>query len=208
MYATWEYDEDLITATGDDGQSRVRTRPWQGVCIVLGRGSSSERELDLEACVADQVPILRRRGGGCAVVLDPGNVIVSATMRTVGLQDIPALHRSLSDWVRHGLCRLGFSDLGRDGVSDLVRGDRKLGGTTMYRARDLVYFSASLLVAPDISLMTRYLRHPPREPAYRGNRPHAQFVTDLQTIAGRPLEPAQLAIDLQGALGPPPGHEG
>ena len=34
----------------------------------------------IEAVLDDGVPVLRRRGGGCAVLLDPGNLVVAAAL--------------------------------------------------------------------------------------------------------------------------------
>jgi lipoate-protein ligase A len=47
-----------------------------------------------------------------------------------------------------------------------------------------VYYSASLLVKPDVSLVERYLRHPPREPEYRRGRSHREFMGALGAAAG------------------------
>jgi len=45
----------------------------------------------------------------------------------------------------------------------------------------LLYYSASLLVNAQLSLVERYLRHPPREPKYRDGRSHLEFVANLAT---------------------------
>jgi lipoate-protein ligase A len=64
-------------------------------------------------------------------------------------------------------------------TSDLALEDRKIAGACIYRARGLLFYTVSLLVQPQIGLMERYLQHPPREPAYRQGRRHAEFVTSL-----------------------------
>ena len=80
-FLPYAYDDDLISATRRDGQARVRVYRLGDTAVVLGAGSDANGELNLEACVADGVPILKRRGGGCAVVIDPGNVIVSVVTK-------------------------------------------------------------------------------------------------------------------------------
>ena len=87
----------------------------------------------------------------------------------------------LTSWLIAGLERIGVSGAGQAGICDLILGDRKVGGACLHRARDLLYYSASLLVDPDMDKVARYLKHPPREPTYRQQRGHASFMGPLRT---------------------------
>ena len=69
----------------------------------------------------------------------------------------------------------------------------------MVRKKNLLFYSASILVSADVSLMERYLKHPPREPEYRKGRRHSEFVTNLATLFGS-AEPESLANSLQQIL--------
>jgi len=193
-------DDDLLQATRGDGIGRVRVYRFPYTAVVVGRGSRPALELRQEACHADGMKILRRRGGGCAVVLDPGNVIVSTAVTAPGLR-IADHFETLSNWLIAGLARAGVADVVQRDISDLCIGDYKVAGACMYRARNLVFYSASVLVDPDITLMERYLHHPPREPEYRRGRPHAQFVTSLRERTG--LDPKSLTERLDDLLEPP-----
>ncbi len=172
-------DEALCDAARAEARPRHRVYRLARREVVLGRGSKPELELELEACLADAVPLSRRRGGGCAVLLDPGNLIVSAALPVAGLTGNLRAFARLSEWLAAALASLGIPGLRREGSSDLVLGDRKVGGACIHRTRDLLYYSTTLLCAPEVALMERYLRHPPREPAYRGGRRHAEFVGSL-----------------------------
>ncbi|MBI4880253.1 MAG: hypothetical protein HY812_11435 [Planctomycetes bacterium] len=208
-FPTYGLDDDLLEAARRDGRSRVRVARPEGAMVVLGAGSRPERELYLDACARDGVPILRRRGGGCAVVLDPGNVLVAAV--AVGL---PSCHRrchfdALSAWLVSALALLGLPGVEPAGISDLALRERKVGGACLYRRKDLLYYAASLLVSPDVERASRYLRHPPREPAYRRGRPHAEFMGSLAEHAhgqgaGALADPERFAAGLSKALGPLP----
>ncbi|MFH2008292.1 MAG: hypothetical protein ABI333_17035 [bacterium] len=200
MIQPYSADEDLLQATREDGAARIRVYRFPYKAVVLGRGSRPSLELRQEACHTDGVKIHRRRGGGCAVVLDPGNVIVSAALSAPGLR-IADHFETLSAWLIRGLARAGVPDIVQRDISDLCLGDHKIAGACMYRARNLLFYSASLLVDPDVRLMERYLHHPPREPEYRRGRPHAQFVTSVRGHTG--LNPATLAERLEGLLEPP-----
>jgi len=162
---------------------------------VLGRGSDPEVEVELPAVTADGVALLRRRGGGCAVLLDPGNLVVSVVLPLPGLGDIKRCFARISSWLIEGLRTAGVAGVRQRGVSDLAVGERKIGGSCIYRAKDLLYYSTTLLVDPRLDLVERYLRHPPREPAYRRHRRHAAFMGTLLPLLAQ-LDIEELAQHL------------
>jgi len=175
----YEADDAIFKATRADSTTRHLVYRPDRLQIVLGRASKPAVELNLQACEQDRVPILRRRGGGCAVLLDPGNLIVSAAQYAPGLGDNQGHLRRLNGWLIDGLAVAGISGVERAGISDLVIGDRKIGGACLHRSRDTLLYSASLLFDPRLDRMIRYLAHPPHEPDYRQGRGHAEFVTTL-----------------------------
>jgi len=171
--------EALLAAAQQDRQARIDVYVPSQVEVILGRGSKPAEELHLSACATDGVPVLRRRGGGCAVVLDPGNVVVLAAEHAPGIGQNKAHFARLSAWLVSSLARLGVTGLTQRGISDLALGERKVAGASLHRSRDSLLYSVSLLVNPRISLMARYLKHPPREPDYRRGRSHKAFVGAL-----------------------------
>ena len=197
-YPAWARDDDLVAATAGDGAARVRVWRPDATEVVLGRGSHAAVELDLDAVRTDGVAVRRRRGGGCAVVLDPGNVVVSLTLAAPGIGDNPRWFRTITDWMVRSLAALGHEGVRQAGISDLVQGDRKVGGSALYRAKGLLYYSTTLLAAPDVDVIERWLRHPPREPDYRRGRPHRAFVAGLRPAS----DPAALAAALARTLDP------
>jgi len=192
-------DESLLRATINDGQPRIRVYRPGRTAVVLGRGSDPFRELRLETCLADRVPLLRRRGGGCAVVIDPGNVIVSVVLAAEGINHTRRYFNFLTDWLIGGLSRSGYPDVYRDGTSDLVLENKKIAGSCVYRTKGLLYYSATLLAAPEIEKIERYLQHPPREPNYRHGRRHRGFLRCL-IPAGTIRDVENFAAGLRGNL--------
>jgi lipoate-protein ligase A len=146
----------------------------------------------------DGISLLRRRGGGCAVVVDPGNVIVSAVLPMNGIGNHREYFRWLSDWLIEGLREIGILNIRRAGISDLAIQDKKIGGACIYCTKDFLYHSATLLAEPRVELMERYLKHPPREPDYRRGRSHSDFVGMLNEGKGEGAE--RLAAALERAL--------
>ena len=198
MFPTYDLDDAQIQATVTDGKPRVSVYLPDHPMVVLGRGSKPELEVHLAACEAAKVPVLRRRGGGCAVLLDPGNVIVSLTLSVEGIGRNQEHFHRISAWLIAALAHLGLPGLTRRGVSDLCLGELKVGGSCIQRQRGLLYYSTTLLVSPDMPLMSRCLRHPPREPEYRQGRSHAEFVGRLAYEGGAD----KLCEDLRQALAP------
>ena len=198
----FDRDDDLLAAVRADGLARVRVIRWGEVAVVIGRGGRQNLELEAAAITADRVTLLQRAGGGCSVVLDPGNLVVSAALALPGIGGITSGFAALSAWLVAGLQRCGIPGVKQRGVSDLTIGDRKIGGSCIYRARGLLYYSATLLVDPQLELMERYLSHPPREPEYRKRRGHRDFVGSLR-MADPDLEIGDLQVRLARILGDP-----
>ena len=176
----YDEDGDLIAAINRDKIPQLRISVPFCPTIVLGKGSKPEVELHLEVCLDDDIPLRRRLGGGCAVVLDPGNVIVSVVLPTRGIKDNTRYFHALSDWLIQGLHSLGIDGIQREGTSDLTFEDRKVAGASIYRTAEYLYYSATLLVDPQFELIERYLQHPPREPQYRRGRSHRDFLIPLK----------------------------
>ncbi len=208
-FPAYARDDDLWEPVPRDGQSRVRVYRPERALVVLGAGSRPEREVDLDACAADGIPVLRRRGGGCAVLLDPGCVVVAAVTSGAPFGQHRRHFAAFAAWLIQGLERMGLPGVAQAGTSDLALGERKVGGACLHRFRDLLDYSVSLLVTPDVERTSRCLRHPPREPAYRRGRPHAEFMGSLGAHAralGAPelADPETFAARLRAALGPLP----
>lgn len=180
-------DDELIEDVRADRMPRLRIYAPGETIVVIGRGSRPEIELHLHACADDGVPVRKRRGGGCSVVLDPGNVIVSLAVPFKGIGDNRKHLARLSGWLIDGLAKTGVPGVKCRGISDLALGDRKIGGSCLYRAKDLLYYSSTLLVDPDLDRIDRYLKHPPREPDYRRRRSHREFLDSL-SFRGYPKE--------------------
>lgn len=173
--------------------------------IVHGPSCRPEKEIHAGNCLTDGVPVVARRGGGGTVVLAPGTaVLVVVDDRPGG--DIRSVYRFVQDAVITVLAPHVPSPLAQNGVSDIVIGDRKVCGSSLYLPRrpSLFCYQASLLVHADVSLFERYLQHPPREPAYRASRAHDAFCTTLRA-AGAGLTAADTAqllnTELPGMLG-------
>ncbi len=180
----YDRDDDMMAATLRDQQTRLRAIRFDEVAVVIGRGGHQDRELHTENIAADNIPLYKRPGGGCSVVLDPRNVIISLTLPLAGVGHIKSTFEAITVWLIASLAAAGIPDVVSRGVSDLVLHNRKVGGSCVYRTRGLLYYSTTLLWDPDLNLVQKYLQHPPREPGYRAGRPHQDFMGRLTSYSG------------------------
>jgi len=168
------------------------------VACVLGAGTPAG-DVDLALCAATDVPVYRRRGGGGAVVLTPGCLVITAcydaTRRTFATQWIEPVAVAI---VR-AMVSLGVRDAVVRGLGDVALGERKIVGSSLYANRKVALYQGSLLVEPDLALVEQYLPYPSKEPDYRRGRAHLDFVTSLAQ-AGYRLEPAALRAALEREL--------
>ena len=77
------------------------------------------------------------------------------------------------------------------GHTDLTVGERKFSGNSQRRYKRSLLFHGTFLLNLDLSLITKLLRAPSKQPDYRNNRSHTEFLTNLNVSAAR----------LKGALG-------
>ncbi len=208
----YDFDDDLQADVLSAGNPLVRVVAWSSVAVVIGRGGKQSLELNTQNILADDVPLYRRPGGGCSVVLDPGNVVVSVALPLPGIGGIKKAFADVSDWLIAALADCGVPGVRQRGISDLTipdpasadsfsGADLKIGGSCIYRTRNLLYYSTTLLVNPDLDLVDRYLSYPPREPDYRAGRSHRRFMGSLQQM-GLAMSVEELAGALEIQLNP------
>jgi len=180
----------------------LRVLPAAERIVVVSRSRQPEREILLDRCAADRVPIIIRPSGGGAVVLASGALTVSVVAPTLGRSASPEREfRRFCTRLAEALGACGVRSVVTRGVSDLCIGDRKIAGTSLRLWRGLVLFQASVLVDMDLDLLEHYLPMPTRQPEYRRDRGHRAFVTSLRE-AGNAVSGEDLAPAFVRALGP------
>ena len=65
------------------------------------------------------------------------------------------------------------------GISDLAINNIKFSGNAQRRLKKAILFHGTILYNFQLSLIEKYLKHPPIQPAYRENRPHDQFIQNI-----------------------------
>jgi lipoate-protein ligase A len=170
----------LLQAEAGHGGEILRVWEWPALAVVLGSGCKLAEDVDEAACQADAVPILRRSSGGGTVLLGPGCLcfsLVLAFSRDPMLADVRPSYRFILTRLIEALDVPGVEQAG---ISDLALDGRKFSGNAQQRKRNHLLHHGTLLYAFDLGLVGRYLRPPPRQPEYRGQREHAAFLRNLE----------------------------
>ncbi len=111
-----------------------------------------------------------------------GDVFSTASSSDPRLADLRASYVAIGDKLTAAFAEVGTTI---DGQSDLVLEGRKFSGNAQQRKRSHLLHHGTLLYDFDIARIGDYVKHPPRMPEYRRDRPHKEFVTNLPMSAER-----------------------
>jgi lipoate-protein ligase A len=167
----------------------------EDVCCVLGAGTPAG-DVDLALSAATDVPVYRRRGGGGAVVLSPGVLVITAAYDATRKAFASQWIMPVAEAIARAVGSLGLQDVRVRGLGDVALGERKILGSSLYANRQVALYQGSLLVDSDLSLIENFLPHPSKEPDYRRGRQHLNFVTTMarEGYSGG-MEPLKAALE-------------
>jgi lipoate-protein ligase A len=148
--------------------------------VILGRANNASSSLWLENIINDKVDVYKRPSGGETVILSPNMAVFSAKMKFDKSMSTKQVFSKINSLLIRHLSDLGIHDLNTRGISDISIGSRKIVGSSMYLNKNVIFYHAVLNISEDVSLISKYLKHPTREPDYRMGRSHLEFVTSLQ----------------------------
>lgn len=169
------FDDELLAGGREVLRLWESPRPF----VVLGRSCRMETDVRSEACAAEGVPVLRRSSGGGTVLLGPGclnySLVLSMDARP-RLRNVPISYALILGAVVEAM---GVPGLTVEGT-DLVLTGRKVAGCAQRRSGDwLLHHGTILCEGADLAQIARLLNEPPRQPAHRAGRPHADFLAPL-----------------------------
>ena len=186
-------DEALFNDLDEHGGDPV-LRFWESdrYFVVLGRSCRLHDDVYTEACRRDNIAVLRRASGGGTVLQGPGCLSYALVLPLEwhsDLRDIRTTNRFILERIAQTLRRwepaLAFRE-----ICDLAVNGFKISGNAQRRTRRTLLFHGTILHGLPITLVSRYLREPRKQPAYRAGRPHDLF---LRTIDA-PLQDIKQAI--------------
>jgi lipoate-protein ligase A len=174
-------------------------RIWQnGACVVLGRGQRLDREVNVMACAAAGVAVVRRASGGGTVYQDLGNLNI--TLAVPGW--VPGLAGHLAVLVAEMLRQLGLTPCATN--RGVFAGPVKVSGLASQVTRDATLAHATLLVTTPAARVVAFLAPAPPDAHPLDSRrspvlPLCEMVPGLCVVTARSLVLAE-AVKRYGLL--------
>jgi lipoate-protein ligase A len=193
-------DEALLIEADERGAGPA-LRIWESdePAVVLGASRRWREDVNVDPCRADGVAIARRSSGGGTVVIGPGALNFAVVLpfgAAAELGTVDTAHAYVLDRTAQAI-RAHVPTVERLGSGDLTIQRRKFSGSAQRRLQSHFLVHATILYQFPLGLIDRYTSLPSRQPAYRENRPHAEFLVNLG------LPRALLVAAIQGAWLPP-----
>lgn len=163
--------------------------------VVVGYANKVATEVNVPACAAQGIPIFRRCSGGGTIVQLPGGLNYSLILRiteTGPTRNITAANQFIMEKNRAAIeaelknqtpaARIsvnGHTDLALATHHSSLITFKKFAGNSQRRRKNFLLFHGTLLLNCDLALIGELLAMPSAQPDYRANRPHSDFVTNL-----------------------------
>jgi lipoate-protein ligase A len=217
-------DDALLDAVAAGAPATVAWYGYDAPSLILGYGQRGP-VADEAACAARGLPVLRRRGGGAAVLAEPGLLGLAVALpkgHPLNVDDVTAAYRWLGEAFVGPLIDLGASArlvdvpearadaaaargadralvcFGSLSPFEVVVGRRKLVGLAQIRRRGATLFQAGIYLGPTVHEIADLLAVPAERRVDLATDLAAR-TTDLETVTGRRYAPGDLiaAIDLR-----------
>jgi len=194
-------DEALLdTAEAGDGEEVLRFWEPREHFVVVGYANKVATEVNVAACEARGIPVLRRCSGGGTVVQGPGCLNYTLVLRITAdgpLHNIGIANQFIMRQNRAAIATLNSQPLGAvkrggdgstlnaaiRGHTDLAISERKFSGNSQRRRKHFLLFHGTFLLNFDLALVGELLPMPSKQPDYREHRAHTEFLTNLNVPA-------------------------
>lgn len=147
--------------------------------IVLGRSNKAETALHIDEVLKDNIEVYKRPSGGQTVLLSPNTLVISVKLKIKNTLDTHKYFDIINKKIIGSLSVLGVEYLCMKGISDISIGEKKILGSSIFREKETLFYHAVLNVSESVEIISKYLKHPSKEPDYRKGRDHKEFVTSL-----------------------------
>ena len=190
-------DEALLDWREQNGGEEI-LRFWESPepFIVAGYANKIATEVNVANCEVKKIPILRRCSGGGTVLQGRGCLNYALILRIAEnspLAGISSANKFIMERNREAIesevrsqkpeARILIS-----GHTDLTLNPQlstlnKFSGNSQRRHKHFLLFHGTFLLNFDLALVSEFLRMPSKQPDYRKERSHGEFLTNLNLSA-------------------------
>jgi lipoate-protein ligase A len=182
----------------ENGEGEEVLRFWEPRehFVVVGYANKITNEVNVAACEKRSIPILRRCSGGGTVLQGPGCLDYTLVLRITGdgpLRTIGQSNQFIMERNRAAI-ESSFRTLNPQpstlnicigGHTDLVIDGCKFSGNSQRRRKNFLLFHGTFLLDFDLPLISKLLQMPSKQPDYRQDRNHGEFLVNLKMPAER-----------------------
>ncbi|CEG39991.1 lipoate protein ligase-like protein [Plasmopara halstedii] len=154
--------------------------------IVMGISGKPEQLLHQDAVKRDGIPVLKRFSGGGTVIVDHNTIFTTFVCKHEDFPHVKPFPRDIMSWSQNFYSPL-FARISLDHQKfslredDYVFNDRKCGGNAQSLSKGRWLHHTSFLWDFDPQNM-EYLTNPARQPKYRQQRSHLEFLCSLKDM--------------------------
>ncbi len=176
-YAMAKGDPDTISMMSPD-------RPY----VSIGFHQEVEKEIDLDYCRENGIPVLRREVGGGAVYLDGGQVFLHFIFHKEHMpRKVEEVYKRFIDPIVATYREIGIEASHRP-LNDIVAGARKIGGTGIASIGQAMVVAGSLMFDFDTATMARSLKVSSEKMRDKVQQSLDDYMTTIRRELGTPPE--------------------
>jgi lipoate-protein ligase A len=180
--------DEVLLDTAEAGAGDEVLRFWEPRehFVVVGYANKVATEVNVAACEARGIPVLRRCSGGGTVVQSSGCLNYTLVLRISAngpLHNIGVANQFIMRQNRAALESVVNRPVAIRGHTDLAISERKFSGNSQRRRKHFLLFHGTFLLNFDLALVSELLPMPSKQPDYRESRAHAEFLTNLNVPA-------------------------
>jgi lipoate-protein ligase A len=209
--------DEVLLDWGEEGDGGEILRCWEPRehFVVVGYANKVATEVNVAACEARGIPVLRRCSGGGPVLQGPGCLNYTLVLKITKdgpCRSISSANRFIMERNRATIESLfrtfnlqpSTFNFSIRGHTDLAIGERKFSGNSQRRRRHFLLFHGTFLLNFDLPLVSELLPMPSKQPDYREHRAHTEFLTNLNVSPEKVKAALRQAWKAEEPLNNPP----
>lgn len=166
-------------------------------CVVIGASNNYESAVYINKVEQDRINVYKRLSGGQTVLLSPKTLVIG--VKIINTDKSHFFFKIINSTIINTLESIGVQNLYSKGISDISIHNKKILGSSMFKRKKKLYYHAVLNVNEDPELISKYIKHPTKEPDYREGRHHSEFITSLK-LEGYSIRIELIKTQLQDAF--------